>query len=130
MQYLEAYRFKCKWKSVWDELNTNKLHEVNPDLNDSSVLKLSNRRDQVVLTRCRIGHTRISHSYLLKREEQPFCVPCNEPFTVRHFLLDCHDLSDIRTRFFNVRNLQELFTNIPSAIIINYLRETGLFQKI
>ena len=121
---------KSKWKSIWDELYANKLHEINPDLNLSSVLKLTNRRDQVVLTRCRIGHTRISHSYLLKREEQPFCIACNEPFTVKHFLLDCHDLNDIRTRYFNVRNLQELFTNIPSAIIINYLKEAGLFQKI
>ena len=120
---------KSKWKSIWDECNGNKLHEINPDIKVSSVLRLSSRRNQVVLTRCRIGHTRITHSHLLKRE-QPFCIPCNETFTVKHFLLDCHDLTNIRTRFFNVQNLHELFTNIPSALIINYLRETGLFQKI
>ena len=30
------------------------------------------RREEVVLTSLRIGHTRLTHSYLLKREDQPF----------------------------------------------------------
>ena len=121
---------KCKWKSIWSECNGNKLHEINPDLMVSPILKLSSRRDQTVLTRCRIGHTRISHLYLLKREEPPFCIPCNEPFTVKHFLIDCHDLSDTRNKYFSVNSLYELFTNIPFALIVRYLRETGLYQKI
>ena len=40
------------------------------------------RREALVLTHLRIliGHTRLTHSYLLKREDQPLCISCNEPF--------------------------------------------------
>ena len=31
------------------------------------------REEEVVIARLRIGHTRITHSFLLKREEQPYC---------------------------------------------------------
>ena len=54
------------------------------------VPKLS-RREEIILARLRIVHTRLTHSYLLKREEHPYCIGCNTPFTVRHFLLDCAD---------------------------------------
>ena len=38
-------------------------------------------------------HTRVTHSYLLLGEEQPQCVGCDAPFTVRHFLLECADFA-------------------------------------
>ena len=50
---------------------------------------------EVVLARLRIGHTRITNSYLLKPEKQPYCFRCDAPFTVRHFLLECGDFSHI-----------------------------------
>ena len=53
------------------------------------------RQEVVVLARLRIGHTRITHSYILKREEQPYCFGCDAPFTVRHFLLKRDDFSHI-----------------------------------
>ena len=40
---------------------------------------------EVVLARLRLGHTRVTLSYLLLGEEQPQCVGCDAPFTVRHF---------------------------------------------
>ena len=51
------------------------------------------RREEVVLTRLRIGHTRLTHSYVLEREDQPLCISCNEPSTVKHFLIDCFEFS-------------------------------------
>ena len=49
------------------------------------------RQAEVVLAPLRIGHTKITHLYLLKREEQPYCFGCDAPFTVRHSLLECSD---------------------------------------
>ena len=47
-----------------------------------------NIRKEVVLARLCLGHTRVTHSYLLLGEEQPQCVGCDTPFTVRHYLLE------------------------------------------
>ena len=54
-------------------------------------------QEEVVLARLRLGHTRVTHSYLLLGEEQPHCVGCDAPFTVRHFLLDCGDFAQVMT---------------------------------
>ena len=32
------------------------------------------RTEQVVLSRCRVGDNRLTHSYLIKNEERPECV--------------------------------------------------------
>ena len=68
-----------KWQLSWDRATFNKLHEIKPVLGKNNIYR-SLRREEVVLTRLRIGHTRLTHSYLLKREDQPFCIRCNEPF--------------------------------------------------
>ena len=41
-------------------------------------------KKKLVLARLPLGHTRVTHSYLLLGEEQLQCVGCNAPFTVRH----------------------------------------------
>ena len=53
-------------------------------------------KKKLVLARIRLGHTRVTHSYLLLGEEQPHCVGCDAPFTVRHFLLECDDFTQVR----------------------------------
>jgi hypothetical protein len=84
---------------------------------------------QTVL-RCRIGHTKITHSYLLTNDNAAFCVACNENFTVKHFLLECHDFSQARNRFYCVNSLKELLNTIPSKNIIDNLKEINLYSRI
>ena len=69
------------------------------------------RKEEVVLARLHLGHTRVTHSYLLG-EEQPQCVGCDAPFTVRHFLLECGNFAQVRNNCFNVDNMEQLFQDI------------------
>ena len=62
---------------------------------------------EVVLARLRLGHTRVTHSCLLQGEEQPQCVGCDAPFTVRHFLSECGDFAQVRNNCFHVDNMKE-----------------------
>jgi hypothetical protein len=70
-----------------------------------------NRKEQVVLTRCRIGHSRLTHSYLLNNEERPECIPCNANFSLKHVLIDCVDVADVRQTFYNANQgrIQDLW---------------------
>ena len=88
------------------------------------------RREEVVLARLRLGHTRVTHSYLLQGEEQPQCVGCDAPFTVRHFLLECGDFAPVRNNCFHVDNMKELFQDIHIDSIMTFLRQINLFNKI
>ena len=45
-----------------------------------------------------IGHTRLTHSYLLLGDDQPECGSCQCPFTVKHILIECIDLNDVRNK--------------------------------
>jgi hypothetical protein len=83
----------------------------------------------VVLCRARIGHTHLTHSYLLKGEDQPECIPCQCALTVKHILIDCVDFSVIRQNYFNVKSLKELFDTIDTRVLLKYLREIGLYYK-
>ena len=42
------------------------------------------RKEEIILSRLRTGHSHITHSYLLKKEEAPYCIPCQKPYTIKH----------------------------------------------
>ena len=46
----------------------NKLFKIKPVIGQSQPVVRNVGLEEVVLARLRIGHTRITHSYLLKRE--------------------------------------------------------------
>ena len=119
-----------KWQTSWNETPFNKLKEIKPVIKESKSVISNIRREEVVLTRLRIGQTRITHSWLLNRDEQPNCTGCDVPFTVKHFLLDCFDFHQARRSFFQVNNLHDLFKDVPVERIIAFLKEIKLFNKI
>ena len=65
-----------------------------------------------LLARLHLGHARVTHSYLILGEEQPQCVGCDAPFTVRHFHLECSDFAQLRNSCFHVNNRKQLFQDI------------------
>ena len=79
-----------------------------------------NRKEQVVLTRCRIGHSKLTHSYLLNNEERLECIPCNFNGSLRHVLIVCVDVADIRQTFYNANSLSNLFTNVAGDTFCNF----------
>ena len=120
--------FKQKWKAQWNAC-PDKLFQINPTVGDFYVWTGLSRREEKVITRARIGHTYFTHSYLLKGEDMPWCIPCHCPDTVKHILLDCIDPRDTRIKYYrNINNLKDLFNgNVKS--ICNFLKESGLFFK-
>ena len=86
----------------------------------------------MIIHRIRIGHTRLTHKYLmedpLRREP-----PCNfcylEQLSVKHIMIECQHLNRIRIKHFQVTDMKELFQNIPLKSILNFLIESGLSNK-
>ena len=114
---------------MWDSFPNNKLYEINSKVGTRITHVGLKRREEIVLTRARIGHTYITHSYLLKNEPAPMCIPCHCPFTIKHILMDCIDFNDTRTQFYNVPDLKSLFSDISVSVILDFLKEIGLFVK-
>ena len=119
-----------EWQTSWNNSIGNKLREIKPTIGEHQSVVRNLRKEEVVLARLRLGHTRVTHSYLLLGEEHPQCVGCDAPFTVRHFLLECGDFAQVRNNCFHVANMKELFQDIHIDSIMTFLRQINLFNKI
>ena len=75
-----------QWQTSWNNSIGNKLLAIKPIIGEHQPVVRNIRKEEVVLARLRLGHTRVTHSYLLLGEEHPQSVGCEAPFTVRHFL--------------------------------------------
>ena len=126
-----VYKYITKmWQEHWDTQPSNKLHSIVPNLNECISRCRKNRREEVVLCRLHIGHSYFTHSYLLKDEEAPFCFACNEPNTLKHILLTCSDLIQVRRKYFSAESMELLFRNVPPDSIFNFLREVNIYHQI
>ena len=65
------------------------------------------RKDEVVLCRARIGHTYMTHSYILKKDPPPQCEHCQCILTVRHILVECNHLAQTRNDIYASSHRQD-----------------------
>ena len=121
--------FKGKWQACWDKEISNKLHFIQPKLRPRTNLGL-NRRDGVKYTRLKLGHSHLTHSFLLKGEPPPLCVGCDKCFTIKHILTECVEFTEQREKYLRSKHLREIFQLVDPRRIIGFLRETGLYKQI
>jgi len=84
------------------------------------------RYDSVLLNRLRIGPSRLTHSHLLFGDDPPTCQSCGIPLTVKHILVECRNLHDIREKYFTVSSVTDLFKSID----INFIKETVFYHQL
>ena len=82
------------------------------------------------MARLHIGHSFITHSFLLKGEEPPMCIGCDKRLTVEYILLTCSDFIEIRESRFTAKSPRMLFQDILPEKIFNFLKEINIFGKI
>ena len=75
------------WQNRWSQSSPNKFLEIVPDLKGWKVPLLQlTRKDEVIMCRSRLGHARLTHSYLFRNEDPPECTHYACRFTVKHIL--------------------------------------------
>ena len=90
---------KNLWQNRWEFKHQRersiKLFHINPDISTFYINGLS-RRDEIIIHRIRIGHTRLTHSYLMEEAPLPLCLCCQaEPISVKHLMIECPQLAGI-----------------------------------
>ena len=120
------------WQQSWsDPANqNNKLVNIKPGLGEWLPGLRTNCREEIILACLSIGHSFITHSYLLKGEEDPQRIPCNALLTIKHILVDCTDLAPIRQRYFHVDCLTTLFDTVQFESLYDFLKDIHLYKKI
>jgi len=117
-------------QEVWMCYAGNKLHAIRPNVGDYKQKTCLSRRDSVLLNRLRIGHTRLTHSYLLSGDDLPECDTCQCPLTVKHILIECVDLNDVRNEQFVASSIEDVFNNVEAQKIVDFIKETGFYKQL
>ena len=109
--------------------NINKLHEIEPSMGKPPQIHAGSQWDQVVLSRCRIGHSRLTHAFLLKGDPPPQCIGCQLPLTLKHILLNCVVFLALHQQFYSAGNMRDRFSKVKQEEILALLRIAGhIFQ--
>jgi len=119
-----------EWQEIWDCSEGNKLHSIYPTVGILKDSKNMSRYDSVLLNRLRIGHSRLTHSYLLSGDDPPNCQSCGIPLTVKHILVECRNLHDIREKYFTMCSVIDLFKSIDNHTILNFIKETIFYHQL
>lgn len=86
-----------KWNTHW--INSPKgtdLKQIRKNTYERNPTKKLTRKDQIVITRLRIGHTKITHEHLISKKEKHKCENCDMEMSREHIILQCPYLSDLR----------------------------------
>lgn len=117
------------WQQKWNNSNS-KLQEIKPTVQPRK-LSSKNRRQEIILTRLRLGHTRLTHEYLVKDSEAPICDVCGKNITVKHILIECTKFIRERQRHQIALTLADNFSdNSKQKHLISYLSDINFINEI
>lgn len=130
-----------KWRREWTALlQPNQLRSIKDDIHlwPSSVSIC--REEQTILTRLRIGHTRLTQGHLMSspQGQPPECTTCRVPLTICHIFCTCKAYTHERRRYFrrppnNIYSLRDILADTNSfsfANIKSFLKSIDLYKDI
>ena len=67
---------------------------------------------------------------VLSGDDLPECGTCQCPLTVKHILVGCVDLKDVRNKHFVASFIKYLFDSIEAHKIIDFIKETRFYKQL
>lgn len=137
---LVFHKLRNKWQSTWKKEVNNKLHLVKPNIEEWKSCSHQKRFIEVILCRLRIGHTHLTHNFLLTKQDKPVCEKCGDELTVIHILISCTKLETLRKKYFTLFYNEHIPFHpslilgedalVNMAYVFSFLREAGVLEKL
>ena len=121
------------WQQRWSSLPDNRKYKaIRNSVSHWPSSFQRNRRVEVILTRLRIGHTRMTHSFLLSGDSAPECIFCDLPLTVEHLLVYCTQYDPARQRYqLANRSIREILgPEVDTDNLFGFLEDVGALQAL
>lgn len=117
------------WQKDW-ERSSSPLRAVRPLVTAPSPVLPENRQASTIVSRLRLGVTRLTHVNLLTGGPPPIC-GCGEDATVRHILLECSATAQHRALCKLPGSLCDCFEDIRGiTALLKYVQAAGLGDSI
>ena len=131
----------ASWSHCWETLpGTNRKMRAIARSTTPWAYSSMPRRWETALCRLRIGHTRLTHSFLMSRDNPPYCDDCIVPLTVEHILCECPSFLDERRQFLNYGRDERGVFSLKSVLcedgdfticgLFGFLTQSGLLNKL
>lgn len=123
-------QFRIKFQEDWDKNQGIFLRRCKPIIEKWS--DRENRQEQKLLTRLRIGHTKVTKEHLFNNNGSPNCDVCKSELTVKHILINCKKFDLVRDELHLSNNLQILLGNTKEneSKLLKFLKKCNLSDKI
>ena len=84
------------------------------------------------MSRLRIGHTHLTHNYILEGGGAPVCDQCDCVLSVEHILVYCSKFVNQRQRYhLSGKSVAEILADgVDVEALMGYLHEIDVFNKI
>ncbi|XP_078051398.1 uncharacterized protein LOC144477544 [Augochlora pura] len=100
LQKVFKKRLLSHWNNEWKHFARPHALEVHEGfLKEISITANLNRQQQVAINRIRIGHSKLTHSFLISKTSPPLCDICNSQITIKHILLNCSMYTELRAKY-------------------------------
>jgi len=99
----------CKnlWNLEWRQVTVIKLKQIKHSVELWPKLNCLDRKEEVIINKLRIGHSRATHGYLMGKIEPTICRSCNTSSTIKHTLVHCPTFTEDREEHQIPDNLYE-----------------------
>lgn len=118
------------WNTVWTRSPPQKLAAIRQNIHDKPFYP-TNRKEQVTITRLRIGHSQLSHTHLFTKLPPNKCNHCSVPVTILHVIIECPVFQNLRN-LRNVKcNLKECFSSKTDTVnTLKFIKDVNLLNSI
>ena len=101
------------------------LYLLKPTLGPHKKFQHLARAMEVVITRCRIGHTKAKKSHIFSWWPSTTSQHCGQNLTIEQMRLECAVLQQSRDEYYTADSLETLFETTLGACIVKFLRGAG-----
>ena len=124
-----------KWQERWSSqllVNNKKYKKIREFVSPWLSSFNGNRKVEVILTRLRIGHTHLTHKYILEGNSAPVCVHCDGLLSVEHILVHCPKFTSERRKYcLSGKSISDILGDeIDIENLIKFLQKIGIFNLI
>lgn len=133
---------KRTWNAEWQMIQGNKLRQIKPTVYPWTSSNQPTRKNSIILTRIRIGHTKLTHQHLMENRPPPYCEDCLVPLSIHHVLAECPSNVEARLRHYpqtcglsSTETLKKMIseendTRFNSENLFKYLTDIDVFNSI
>jgi len=110
-----------KWQEAWNNGNKGRhMYRIQNEVGNGRRV-FRNRREDTIISRIRIGHTRLNHSlFKIRKHNTGKCNYCDQDETIEHVLIKCEKYVTERLEFMKeVRKLGVEYFNMESILKVH-----------